>query len=100
MDLGENGMSRGEIVGQNVKLELIRAHRGANEWLIVIVDRQPGGTIWALCSKFTSLSPSFSLTFTLRMLVFQCAARTGDCLRHKIQNDGKLTANDHFTCFI
>jgi len=48
---------QGEIVGQNVKLELIRAHRGANEWLIVITDRQRGGTIWALCSEFTSLSP-------------------------------------------
>lgn len=34
-----------EIVGQNVKLELIRAHGSADEWLIVIMDRQRGGTI-------------------------------------------------------
>lgn len=51
-------MSRGEIVGQNVKLELIRAHRRANEWLIVITDRQQGGTIWPLCSEFTSPPPA------------------------------------------
>lgn len=27
-------------VGQNVKLELIRAHRGADEWFIVVADRR------------------------------------------------------------
>lgn len=52
----------GGIVGQNVKLELIRAHRGANEWLIVIADRRarrnnPG----LVLPGFTSPSPIFSL---------------------------------------
>lgn len=51
---GKQGDEQGEIVGQNIKLELIRAHHRANEWLIVITDRQRGGTIWALCSEFTS----------------------------------------------
>lgn len=55
-----------EIVGQNVKLELIRAHGSANEWLIVIMDRQRGGTISALCSEFTSLSP-LAFSFSIRV---------------------------------
>lgn len=63
MDVTGSGDERGEIVGQNVKLELIRAHRGASEWLIVIGNRLQGGTIWALCNKFTSQFSSFSLTF-------------------------------------
>lgn len=43
----------GEIVGQNVKLESIRARFRGNEWLIVAADRRQGGTIPAL---FTPLS--------------------------------------------
>lgn len=61
---GKPGMSTGEIVGQNVKLELIRPHCSANEWFIVIMDRQWEGTIWPLCSEFTSLSPSYSVFLT------------------------------------
>lgn len=53
-------MSSGEIVGQNVKLELIRTHFRANEWFIVIMERQWGETIWPLCYEFTSSSPSYS----------------------------------------
>lgn len=34
------GVERRRDVGQNVKLELIRAHRGADEWLIVVTDRR------------------------------------------------------------
>lgn len=34
------GAERSGDVGQNVKLELIRAHRGADEWLIVVADRR------------------------------------------------------------
>lgn len=44
----------GEIVGQNVKLESIRAHFWGNEWLIVTTDRR--GTIPAL---FACLSAPF-----------------------------------------
>lgn len=63
---GETGIeiSSGEIVGQNVKLELIKARLRANEWFIVIMDRQWKGTIWPLCSEFTSLSP-YSSFFSL-----------------------------------
>lgn len=40
VDHGGWGAERSGDVGQNVKLELIRAHRRADEWLIVVADRQ------------------------------------------------------------
>lgn len=46
----------GKIVGQNVKLESIRARFRGNEWLIVSTDRRQRGTIPAL---FTSPSTPF-----------------------------------------
>lgn len=39
MDVRGSRDEQREIVGQNVKLELIRAHRRVSEWLIVIEDR-------------------------------------------------------------
>lgn len=44
----------GGIVGQNVKSELIRAHRWANEWLIVVTDGEEEQS--GLCSPRVHLS--------------------------------------------
>lgn len=63
---GKTGDEQGEIVGQNVKLELIRAHRGANEWPIVIVDRQARRNNPGFVLRVHLSVPHFLTTWTRR----------------------------------
>lgn len=51
------GAERSGDVGQNVKLEIIRAHRGADEWLIVVRTDSDGKTICALFAPGSPLRP-------------------------------------------
>lgn len=63
---GKTGDEQGEIVGQNVKLELIRAHREANEWPIVIVDRQARRNNPGFVLRVHLSVPHFLTTWTRR----------------------------------